>query len=124
MSGDINGEGRATTRAMGTTATAPNPAVAASMERLLGSLSGRARDCLVNQMGQIAERNSCRGPWQPSLDLQVNWRPGMFDNRLSISFATSNLLGGLDELFHGADALRMGCFARRATAPEGFVIDQ
>ncbi|MGD9524618.1 MAG: carboxypeptidase regulatory-like domain-containing protein [Gemmatimonadales bacterium] len=108
VQGDINGDGasRNDIAFVYDPASAPTPEVAAAMDRLLGSLSGNARECLASQLGGIAERNSCVGPWQPSLDLQVNWRPGMFDNRLALSFSTINLLGGLDELFHGQDGLK------------------
>jgi hypothetical protein len=43
--------------------------------------------------------------WQPSLELQMNWRPQMFglNRRLMISLNTQNLLGGLDVLFHGSN---------------------
>ena len=108
VQGDINGDGasRNDIAFVYDPTSAPTPEVAAAMDRLLGSLSGNARECLASQLGGIAERNSCVGPWQPSLDLQVNWRPGMFDNRLALSFSTINLLGGLDELFHGQDGLK------------------
>ncbi len=114
VSGDINGDGSRNDIAyIYDPAAATDPVVAAGMDRLVNSLSGNARECLLSQFGRIAERNSCTGPWQPSLDLQMNWRPGMFDNRLAISFSTVNLLGGLDELFHGADGIKgWGGFAR------------
>ncbi len=106
VAGDINGDGSRNDIAfVYDPATASDPAVAAGMANLLSSLDGNARACLHSQLGAVAGRNSCVGPWQPSLDLQVNWRPTMFDNRLALSFSTSNLLGGLDELFHGADGL-------------------
>lgn len=115
VSGDINGDGsRGNDIALVVDpATATDPELAAGMERLLASLDGGARDCVLSQLGRIAERNSCRGPWQPSLDLQLNWRPAMFDQRLTMSLSTVNLLGGLDELFHGADGIKgWGGFAR------------
>jgi hypothetical protein len=114
VGGDINGDGSRNDIAfIYDPATAADPAVAAGMERLLSTLDGGAAACLRAQLGQVAARNSCTGPWQPSLDLQLNWRPGMFDNRLAISFSTINLLGGLDELFHGADGLKgWGGFAQ------------
>src|SRR5207244_9378571 len=66
------------------------------------------RSCLRRQLGGIAVRNSCTGPWQASLDLQVNWRPEWFglDRRLTMSLLTVNLLGGLDEWLHGRAQLR------------------
>ena len=50
-------------------------------------------------IGQIAARNSCTGPWQTSLDFQINYRPDWFgfDRRLTISVLTVNFLGGLDD---------------------------
>lgn len=106
VAGDINGDGSRNDIAFIYDPASADPAVAAGMQKLLSTLEGSARECLASQLGRIAERNSCVGPWQPSLDLQVNWRPAMFDNRLALSFSTINLLGGLDELFHGADDLR------------------
>ena len=114
VSGDINGDGSRNDIAfIYDPTTAADPEVAAGMERLLSTLDGSARECLASQLGGVAGRNSCTGPWQPSLDLQLNWRPGMFDNRLAISFSTINFLGGLDELLHGADGIKgWGGFAR------------
>src|SRR5262249_29589207 len=47
------------------------------------------------------------GPWQTSFDLQLNYRPRWLglDRRLMISTVTSNLLVGIDELFHGVNGL-------------------
>ena len=55
----------------------------------------------------MAARNSCHGPWQPSLDFQINWRPSWFglDRRLTVSVLTVNFLGGLDDLLHGTGNL-------------------
>jgi hypothetical protein len=60
-------------------------------------------------MNTIAARNSCRGAWFASLDLQANFRPSLGRSRgrrLMISVSTSNLLAGLDRLFHGEAGLR------------------
>lgn len=108
VAGDVNGDGaRGNDRAfVFDPAVTADTAVAAAMTRLLAGTSGGARECLAAQTGRIAARNSCTGPWLPSLSLQVNWRPGLFDRRLAVSFQTINLLGGLDELFHGAEGLK------------------
>src|SRR2546430_13923214 len=73
------------------------------MRTLLANAPSAVRTCLARQLGGIAARNSCTGPWQPSLDLQLNWRPDWFglDRRLTVSLVTVNLLGGLDEWLHG-----------------------
>ena len=102
---DINGDGARNDRAfILDPATTPDTAVARSMRTLLGAAPSRARSCLEHQLGRIATRNSCTGPWQPTFDLQVNWRPAWFgaDRRLTVSLLTFNLLGGLDEWLHGA----------------------
>ncbi|MEP6591295.1 MAG: TonB-dependent receptor [Gemmatimonadota bacterium] len=101
---DVNGDGSRNDRAyIFNPLTASDPAVSAAMSRLLSSTSSGGKACLESQLGQIAGRNSCRGPWTPQFNLQVNWRPVQFNRRLSLSFSTVNLLGGLDELVHGAD---------------------
>ncbi len=111
INSDINGDGAANDRAFVFDAAAADPTVAAGIEALIAGGAG----CLARQEGAIARRNSCNGPWQPSLDLQLNIRPALLsrDRRLSVSVVTSNLLGGLDELVHGADGLKgWGQFAR------------
>ncbi len=111
VGGDINGDGSRNDRAfIFDPSTASDPVVAAAMSRLLDSDAGA---CLASQLGRIADRNSCSGPWQPNLSMQLNWRPVMFDRRLAISFSTINMLGGLDELINGAGNLKgWGGFAR------------
>ncbi|PYO12957.1 MAG: hypothetical protein DMD31_14725 [Gemmatimonadetes bacterium] len=102
---DVNGDGARNDRALVfDPATTADTALANGMRALLGTASPGVRACLQSQAGRVAARNSCTGPWQPSLDLQVNWRPGYFglDRRLTVSLLTVNLLGGLDEWLHGA----------------------
>ena len=106
---DINGDGARNDRAfLFNPSAAADPAVAAGMQRLLENAPDVVRACLNTQLGSVAGRNSCRGPWQPSLDLQFNWRPNFLglNRRLAISVLTVNALGGLDQLMHGSDNLR------------------
>ncbi len=108
VGGDINGDGSRNDRAfIFNPSSAPDTAIGNGMQRLLNGASSGARACLERQMGGIAVRNSCRGRWQPSLDLQLNYRPawGGLNRRLAISLVTSNLLGGVDQLLHGSDNL-------------------
>jgi len=60
------------------------------MRALLASASSGVRGCLERQLGHVAARNSCTGPWQPSLDLQINWHPAWFgdDRPLTVSLLT------------------------------------
>ncbi len=108
VGGDINGDGARNDRAFvfdpsGT----QDPAVSASIARLLESSSGRVRECLEQQLGSIAERNSCRNPWSYGLDVRANVRPTLprLRNRLTLSIDAVNTLGGLDRLFHGSSNL-------------------
>ncbi|MEO6446109.1 MAG: carboxypeptidase regulatory-like domain-containing protein [Gemmatimonadaceae bacterium] len=106
---DINGDGSRNDRAfLFSPSTAADPVVAAGMQRLLDNSPASVRECLTQQLGDIAGRNSCRGPWQPSFDLQLNWRPNFMglNRRLAVSVLTVNTLGGLDQLLHGSDNLR------------------
>ena len=108
VGGDINGDGSRNDRAfIYDPASAPDTAIANGMQRLLATAPASARSCLLAQMGTIATRNSCTGPWRESLDMQMNLRPSLFhlDRRLTLSVVTVNMLGGLDQLVHGADNL-------------------
>ena len=105
---DINGDGARNDRAfIFDPSASADTAVAGSMRSLLAAAPGNIRDCLEQQLGAVAGRNSCHGPWQPSLDFQINWRPTWFglDRRLTVSVVTVNFLGGLDNLLHGSGNL-------------------
>jgi len=119
---DVNGDGARNDRAfLFDPATASDSGVANGMRALLASASSGVRGCLERQLGRVAGRNSCAGPWQPSLDLQINWHPAWFgaDRRLTVSLLTVNLLGGLDEWWHGA-AHRLGW--GYATSPDAVLL--
>lgn len=108
VGGDVNGDGSRNDRAfIYDPSAAPDTAIANGMSRLLATAPRGAKECLTRQMGAIASRNSCNGPWQETLDMQVNVRPSFLhlDRRLTLSVSTVNMLGGLDQLFHGADDL-------------------
>src|SRR5256886_1199423 len=111
---DINGDGARNDRAfVFDPATASDSAVATGMRALLATAPPAVRDCLGRQLGHVAGRDSCTGPWQPALDFQINWRPASFGRarRLTVSLLTVNLLGGLDQWLHGAANLRGWGFA-------------
>nr|MDQ6926553.1 hypothetical protein [Candidatus Eremiobacteraeota bacterium] len=103
---DINGDGARDDQAFvfnpGTTA---DTAIANGMRRVLAAAPAGVRHCLSVQLGSVAARNSCTGPWTPSLDFQANVRPTVFglDRRLSLSISTTNFLAGLDQLVHGGN---------------------
>jgi hypothetical protein len=107
VGGDINGDGARNDRAF-VFDPAGGSSESSAMSRLLASADPRIADCLREQIGTVAARNSCRGPWQAALDLQVNYRPQMLglQRRLTISVSTINLLRGVDELLHGVNGAR------------------
>lgn len=109
VSADINGDGARNDRAfIYDPANAPDPVLAEGIRKLQASPGNTARNCINSQLGQLSARNSCLGPWQPSFDLQLNWRPTYFklDRRLTFSLVTANLIGGIDQALHGAENLR------------------
>ncbi len=103
---DINGDGARDDQAfVFNPAAASDTAVAGGMRRVLAAAPASVRRCLTSQLGLVAARNSCTGPWTPSLDFQANIRPTVFglDRRLSLSVSTTNFLSGLDQLVHGSN---------------------
>ena len=58
------------------------------MQSLLNSASGNARDCLQKQLGLLAERNSCQGPWisQANMSLSLNPLKFRMPQRATVSF--------------------------------------
>ena len=104
VSADINGDGARNDRAfIFDPAGTADTAVANAMRRVLANSSSSVKDCLLAQMGSVAARNSCTGPWQPAFDLQLNIRPNVLglDRRLTLSIVTTNLISGIDEVLHG-----------------------
>ena len=109
ISGDVNGDGYSNDRAFIFDPNGANdPALASAMQRLLRSGSSATRDCLGQQLGQLAQRNSCQGPWTTSATLTVSFNPAKIrmPQRASIQFQLSNPLGAADMLFHDDDNLK------------------
>src|SRR5207244_11746848 len=97
---DLNGDGARNDRAfVFDPATASDTAVGSAMGSLLVRAPPAVQSCLQSQLGRVAGRNSCAGPWQPEFDAQLNWRPRYFglERRLTLSILTVNLLGGRSE---------------------------
>ena len=109
ISGDVNGDGWTNDRAfVFDPARAGDPAVASAMRSLLESGSGPAKDCLGRQLGAIAARNSCRGPWTSNANLSISLNPMKvrMPQRATLSFSVSNPLGAADLLLHGENNLK------------------
>ena len=108
ISGDVNGDGYSNDRAfVFNPASATDPAVAAGISGLLANGSGPAKDCLTSQLGQLAARNSCQGPWTSSANLSISFNPMKvrMPQRTTLSFSVSNPLGAADLLAHGESKL-------------------
>ncbi len=104
VSGDINGDGFANDRAFvfdpaGTVDTA----LGAGMSRLLAGSSKSVRSCLESQLGRIAGRNSCEGPWTSMGFLSIAFNPlkVRLPQRATLSLQVANPLGALDLMLHG-----------------------
>jgi hypothetical protein len=107
---DINGDGSRNDRAfVFDPADAPDAVVGEGMERLLATAPAPVRECLREQLGRIAGRNSCMSAWTPTLDLQLNLRPDLgsrIGRRLTMMVSFINPLAGADRLLHGTNGLR------------------
>jgi hypothetical protein len=106
---DINGDGARNDHAfIFDPAVTLDSSVHLGMERLLSQAPARLRECLSTQLGSVAERNSCRGPCNHTLDLRANLRPELpgVGRRLLISVDAVNSVAGVDRLLHGADEMR------------------
>jgi Carboxypeptidase regulatory-like domain len=106
--GDINGDGYSNDRAyIFNPAATADTALANGMRSLLASGSGSARDCLESQLGQIASRNSCQGPWTTTANLTFSFNPikVRMPQRATLQFQLSNPLGAADMLLHGENGM-------------------
>jgi hypothetical protein len=109
IAGDVNGDGYSNDRAfVHSPAGGGDPALAAGMRELLETSSGATRKCLEKQLGTIAKRNSCRGPWSSNASLNVTLDRARFrmPQRASISFSLTNPLGAADLMLNGSGSLK------------------
>jgi hypothetical protein len=109
--GDINGDGRYNDPAfIFDPSTATDPAVNAGMMALLAGAPASVRSCLTRQLGRVAGRNSCTAPWSASLDAQATFDLSRLrmPKGASATLSAVNLLGGIDQLFHGSNVRGWG----------------
>ncbi|HJQ20698.1 MAG TPA: carboxypeptidase-like regulatory domain-containing protein [Gemmatimonadaceae bacterium] len=104
VASDINGDGYANDRAYIFRPTVPDTAIANGIQALLASGSSSARACLNSQLGHIASRNSCTGPWTSNATMSFTFNPlkVRMPQRASLSFQLSNPLAAADMLLHGS----------------------
>jgi hypothetical protein len=106
VASDVNGDGYLNDRAFifdPAKTRGSDSALAASMRSLLASSPNGVRDCLERQLGQLAGRNSCEGPWTSAASLRIDFNPlkVRLPQRTLLSFSIGNPLGGADLLLHG-----------------------
>lgn len=109
IAGDVNGDGYSNDRAFIYDPSKPaDSAIVAGMRSLLTTGSDAARACLGAQLGQIAERNSCKAPWSSTASLQLTLDRAKFrmPQRASISFSLSNPVGAADLLVNGSGNIK------------------
>lgn len=105
IAGDVNGDGWSNDRAYIFNPASPgDPSLAAGIQALLDGGSDAARACLRRQLGRLAGRNSCQGPWTSTATLSLSFNPARIrmPQRASISFQLSNPLGAADLLVNGS----------------------
>ncbi len=109
VAGDINGDGYSNDRAfVANPATSADPALRDGIASLLANGPDAARTCLARQLGRLAGRNSCEGPWTANANLSISLNPVKFrlPYRAGVSFQVSNPLGAADLLVNGANNLK------------------
>ena len=110
IAGDVNGDGYSNDRAFifDPSALERRPRGRGGMQQLLTNGSSAARECLAKQLGQLAKRNSCQGPWTSNASLSISFNPAKIrmPQRASIQFQLSNPLGAADMLLHDDDNLK------------------
>ncbi len=108
INSDVNGDGYLNDRAfVFNPATATDPAVKAGMQSLLSSGSSAAKTCLSKQLGTLAARNTCEGPWTSTASLGFSLDPvkTRMPQRARVSFSVSNPLAAVDLALHGENKL-------------------
>ena len=112
VAGDINGDGSGNDRAFvyspTSAAAVADPALADGINALLANGSKSAKECLSSQIGKLAGRFSCQGPWTSNASMSFSFNPikVRMPQRATISFQLSNPLGAADLLVNGSDNLR------------------
>jgi hypothetical protein len=108
VAGDINGDGFSNDRAFVFDPGAPttDAAVATGLNALLQNGPKSARDCLARQIGAIAARNGCVGPWYETMNAALSFNSiPRSNNRARILVNFANLTSAFDEILHGSNDL-------------------
>jgi hypothetical protein len=105
---DINGDGLANDRAFVFAPALADSQVRTGIDALLRDAPSRVRSCLERQLGRLAMRNSCEGPWTATMNAMLILNPEKLglQNRTQFSLTLSNIPAGFDALLHGESKLQ------------------
>ena len=109
ISGDVNGDGQSNDRAFifdPSKLSTADSNLANGLRSVLAT--SPARDCLTSQMGQVASRNSCQGPWVfsvQSMSVSFVSTSMHLPQRATFRIGVTNFLTGVDLLMHGDNNL-------------------
>ncbi|HEY5060725.1 MAG TPA: hypothetical protein VII52_04265, partial [Gemmatimonadaceae bacterium] len=106
---DVNGDGLANDRAfIFDPATTTDTALAHDMRVLLAKASAPVRRCLLGQLGLLAARGACQGPWTASGGLLVRFNPQKIGlpKRATVTLSVQNPFALADLALHGSNDLR------------------
>lgn len=110
VAGDVNGDGYAFNDRTFVVdpSNATDAAVTGAMRALLSDASPTVRQCLSRQLGQLAARHSCEGPWSSTAQLSLSLDPVKLrlPPRARLSVSVSNPVGAADLLLHSESRLR------------------
>jgi hypothetical protein len=109
VAGDINGDGLPNDRAfVFDPAKTTDAATATGIRGLLESAAPAVRSCLTRQLGLLARRASCPGPWMVSGGLAVKFNPQKIGlpKRTTLTFSLQNPFALADLAVHGSSGLR------------------
>ena len=109
VAGDINGDGSYNDRAfIFDPSTSGDAQLAADMRAMLNESGGAVRECLRKQVGRLAGRNTCQGPWTSYGGMSFTFNPlkVRMPQRATLSFSLSNPLGAADLLLNGSSNLK------------------
>ena len=109
IGGDVNGDGALNDRAfIVDPAKSSDTAASTAMRSLLGNTTPSVRDCLLRQLGTVAERGSCRAPWIANAGLIVKFNPQKIGlpKRATVTLQLQNPLALADLALHGSNDLR------------------
>jgi hypothetical protein len=110
IAGDVNGDGSPfNDRAFvfDPAAAGTDADVASGISALLANAPDHARECLRSQLGNLAKRATCEGPWTAGATMNLSLDPVKLrlPHRVGLNISIANPLSAVDMLVHGEDQM-------------------